>query len=80
MGGIGALRTRRSSVAALAGNRRWAASLDPACPPRAMPIARRTAMSQVVLRADGATSSGTRSVKMRRAQVGWRHTNFRTVS
>ena len=28
----------------------------------------------------GATSSGRRSVKMRRAQVGRRHTNFRTIS
>jgi hypothetical protein len=36
--------------------------------------------SRSVLRADGATKSGRRSVKIRRVQVVFRHTNFRTVS
>ena len=36
-------------------------------------------MSRWVLRAEGAARSGSRSVKMRRAQEAARHTNLRTV-
>ena len=67
--GIGAARTRRSRVAGLVGSRRRAASRAPAFPPRATPIARRAVTSRWVLRRIGATRSGRRSVKIRRAQV-----------
>jgi hypothetical protein len=80
MGGIRALRTRRSRVDALAGTRRQVASRAPACPPKAMPIARRTVMSRWVLQAYAVTSSGRRSVKIRRVQVAFRQANLRTVN
>ena len=43
-------------------------------------IACMTVTGRVVLRAYVAASSGGRSVKMRRVQVGWRQINFRTIS
>jgi hypothetical protein len=78
--GMGACRTRRSSVLRLAANPSLAPRRTPAEPPSAKPRAMSRASRRRVRRAQGRARSGRRSAKMRRAQRAFRQNRRRTAA
>ena len=80
MGGRGAARISRSSVLRAVGMASHRLRRAPANPPSARPRAVRRAASRAVLRAQGATTPGSRSVKMRRVQRALPQNSLRTPS
>jgi hypothetical protein len=70
--GSGAAWMVRRSVSGLAVRPSASSKRAPGSPPRAKAIAAKTVARRAVRRAWGATTVGTRSVQVRRAQVGVR--------